>query len=60
MAIPFTDQDKWKSFQYIEEHKDIIENKKTDINSNQKKSKMWDVIADKFNSSAEKTRKKPN
>ena len=60
MAIPFTDQDKWKLLQYIEEHKDIIENKKTDINSNQKKSKMWDVIAEKFNSSAEKTRKKSN
>ena len=37
MSIPFTDGEKWALLNFIEEFKDIIENKRTDITSNKKK-----------------------
>ena len=58
MAVPFSDADKWALIALIEDNKDIIENKKTDIASNQNKTKTWQLITDKYNASAEHTRKK--
>ena len=34
MAVPFSEADKWALISLIDDNRDIIENKKTDIHSN--------------------------